>query len=1054
MTVILHQLQYLHLKNQILTAKYLTMTNKTVLHCISILLIIFLLSPAILKAQSYTVKGSVKDATGNVIASVSVNVKGKSSGTSTIADGSFSLQVPATNSILEFSSVGFKNKSVELKGEENIVVILQESSSQLADVVVVGYGTQKKSNLTGAVASIGNKDFKNQPVTNLASSIQGKLSGINVTSPSGTPGAGLLVSIRGAQNPLYVVDGIPMLSESNSSLSTSFNTTGEEVGQGQNLSSIADINPDDIESIEILKDASSAAIYGSRASNGVVLVTTKKGKAGKTQIGFNMYTGVQKVAKKIKFLNSTQFVDFINEARNNDLKLYNADHNVFGSGFDSSVLTDPLHYSAGNVNTVWLDQIFRTAPINNYEISLKGGNEKTKFYISGGFFDQQGIVIENYFKRMNARINIDHTINDRFSIGTNLSISKTLNRRSFNDDTYSGIVTNAIGASPLMPVYDSNGNYSKFENYQASWLSDNPVKSAHEIVGTTDGYRLLGSIFGEYKITSSLKFKTSWSADYVALTDKLFLSPITTDGAPIGGRAVKANFNSQVWLNENILTFQKSYGKHNLGALAGFTQQGTTSDRNAISGQGFPLGSGLSDVSVAAIITRTPTPPGGNNRLHSYLARVTYDYDGKYLASVAIRADGSSRFPVGKQFGYFPSFSAGWNINREKFMENSKTLTALKLRASYGFTGDQEIGDYQNKPLWQPAIYNGQSGLKPKLITDPNLTWQKNKGFNVGIDFELWNGLVSGSTDYFVNTRTDLLNYVPIAGTTGFATLLTNGGEVEDKGFEFNVTTRNINTNNFRWSTNFNITFQKNTLLKTPIDNQLLSSFNDLNPTHILKVGQPVGSFWGIKYLGVNPQTGDAKFEDLNKDGVIDANDAQILGKARPDFFGGLTNNIRYKNFDMMIATQFSVGNKVYNLIRPVYENLGYSNSGGLDQVYANNSVNSLNRWQKPGDVTDVPRLSFINKNYIENSSMFVEDASFFRIRTVNIGYTFSKKCLKFLTGLHVYAQVQNLYVFTKYKGFDPEVSSNGGNIDRTAGVDYAAYPPARTFTFGFNLNL
>ncbi len=1030
------------------------MITSKFLRCITIILLVAAL-PFITMAQSRVLKGIVKDSQGNPLQGASVSAKGsaKNTGTSSLADGSFSLQLPAAGSSIEISIVGFKNQTIAAGGKDEIIAVMQESASQLADVVVVGYGTQKKSNLTGAVASIGNKDFKNQPVTNLASSIQGKLSGINVTSPSGTPGAGLLVSIRGAQNPLYVVDGIPMISESNSSLSTSFNTTGEEVGQGQNISSISDINPDDIESIEILKDASSAAIYGARASNGVVLVTTKKGKAGKSQIGFNMYTGVQKVAKTIKFLNNTQFVDFINEARSNDLKLYNADPNVFGAGFDASVLTDPLNYSAGTTNTVWLDQVFRTSPISNYEINVKGGSDKTRFYMSAGYFDQQGIVIENYFKRMNARVNIDHNVTDRLLIGTNISLSKSLNRRSFNDDTYSGIVTNALGASPLMPVYDATGNYAKFEDYQVSWLSDNPVKSAHEIVGTTDGYRALGSAFGEYKISSSLKFKTSWSVDYSALQDKLFLSPLTTDGGPIGGRATKANFTSTVWLNENILSFQKTFSKHTLGALAGYTQQSSTSDRIAVSGQGFPLGSGLSDVSVAAIITRTPVPPGGNNRLHSYLARATYDYDGKYLASVVIRADGSSRFPAGKQFGYFPSFSLGWNINKEKFMENSKVLTALKLRASYGFTGDQEIGDYQNKPLWQPAIYNGQSGLKPKLITDPNLTWQKNKGVNVGVDFEWWGGLLSGSADYFVNTRTDLLNYVPVAGTTGFATLLTNGGEVEDKGFEFNITTRNINTKDFRWTTNFNITFQKNTLLKTPINNQLLSAFNDLNPTHILRVGEPVGSFWGVKFNGVNPQTGDATFEDLDKNGVIDADDAQILGKARPDFYGGLTNNIRYKNLDLMIATQFSKGNKVYNLIRPVWENLGYSNDGGLDQVYANNAVTVLNRWQKPGDVTDVPRPSFVTKNYIENSSMFVEDASFFRIRTVNIGYTFSKKAIKMLTGLRVYAQVQNLLVFTKYKGFDPEVSSNGGNIDKTAGVDYAAYPPARTFTFGFNLN-
>ncbi len=1030
------------------------MRRKKLLILLLKMLVVIALVPATTKAQNFTVKGTVKDPLGNPLQGVSVKIKGTGSGISTTSNGTFSLPVTETNSLLEFSYVGFKTTIVSVKGDDNLNVILQESPSQLADVVVVGYGTQKKSNLTGAVASIGNKDFKNQPVTNLTSSIQGKLSGINVTSPSGTPGAGLLVSIRGAQNPLYVVDGIPMLSESNSALSTSFNTTGEEVGQGQNISSISDINPDDIESIEILKDPSAAAIYGSRASNGVVLVTTKKGKSGKSQIGFNVYTGFQKVAKKIDFLNSTQFVSLIEEARKNDLNLYNANPDVFGADFDPSVLTEPLNYSAGNVNTVWLDEVMRTAPISSYELNIKGGNEKTRFYMSGGYFDQQGIVIENYFKRINARVNIDHSITDRLTIGANLSISKTTNRRSFNDDTYSGIITNAIGASPLMPVYDENGNYSKFEDYQASWLSDNPVKSAHEIRGFTDGYRFLGSAFAEYKITSTLKFKTSWSTDYNSLTDKLFLSPITTDGEAIGGRATKANFSSTSWLNENILSFQKSFDKHNLGLLAGFTQQGTTSDRNAVSGQGFPLGSDLSDVSVAAIITRTPVPPGGNNRLHSYLARATYDYDGRFLASVVFRADGSSRFNKGKQYGYFPSVSVGWNINKEKFMEDSKTLTALKLRASYGFTGDQEIGDYQNKPLWQPAIYNGQSGLKPKLITDPNLTWQKNKGINAGIDFEFWNGILSASADYYVNTRTDLLNYVPIAGSTGFATLLTNGGEVEDKGFEFNITSRNINSKDFKWSTNFNITFQKNTLLKTPVDDQLLSAFNDLNPTHILKVGETVGSFWGVKFNGVDPQTGDATFEDLNKDGVIDDNDAQIIGHARPDYYGGLTNNFKYKNIDLQIAAQFSVGNKVYNLIRPVYENLGYSNDGGLDQVYANNSINVLNTWKNPGDVTDVPRASFVTQNYIENSSMFVEDASFFRIRTISLGYTFSKQFIKFLSGLRVYAQVQNAFLFTRYKGFDPEVSSNGGNVDRTAGVDYAAYPPARTFTFGFNLNL
>lgn len=1011
--------------------------------------LLFLL-PVILQAQVQTLKGTVRDADGKPVSGASILVKGANKGVSTAEDGTFSIQVPSPTAALEISSVGFAKKTIVLSGQSTLDIVLQESKSQLNDVVVIGYGTQRKSNLTGAVASINNKDFKDQPVTNLASSIQGKISGINVTSPSGTPGAGLLVSIRGAQNPLYVVDGIPMLSESNSTLSTSFNTNGEEVGKGQNLSSISDINPDDIESIEVLKDASSAAIYGARAANGVVLITTKKGKSGKTQVGFNSYFGTQEAARKIKFMNSDQFVSMVEEARANDYKRYQADPTIFGPDFDPSVLTDPLHYSAGPgaVNTVWLNEVLRTAPISNNELNIRGGNDKTHFYLSGGYYDQQGIVIQNYFKRMSARLNLDHAVNDKILIGTNISVSRTRNRRSFNDNTYTGIITNAIGASPLMPVYDADGNYAKFEDYQANWLSDNPVKSAHEIQGFTTNYRFLGSVFAEYKILPDLKFKTTFNADYSAVEDQLFLSAITTDAEAVGGKAFNGNFRNITWLNENTLNYSKSFGLHNLALLAGFSQQESKINRTSMAGQGFPLGSGLTNISSAALITGA-AQTGTGWQLHSYIGRANYDFDGKYLVSVAFRADGSSRFSKGNRYGFFPSASVGWNLDREKFMADAKVLTALKLRASYGYTGDQEIGDFQNISFWMPGRYDGQSGLRPRNIADPNLTWQKNKSFNIGADYEFLGGVIGGSVEYFVANRTDLLSNIPIAGTTGFATLTTNGGEVQDKGFEFSLNSKNIWNKKFRWMTSFNISYQKNTIKKLPVDGELVSAYNDIAPTHILKTGQPVGTFWGVKYLGVDPATGDAKFQDINNDGVIDFNDAQIIGKARPDYYGGLTNNFKYGNFDLTIACQFSIGNDVYNLIRPVYENLGYSNDGGLDQVFANNSTSVLKRWQKPGDKTSVPRFSFVEKNYFENSSMYVEDASFFRIRTVNLGYTLSKKQVRYFNSLRFYAQVQNLYVFTKYSGFDPEVSSTGGSNDRTAGVDYAAYPQPRVMTLG-----
>jgi TonB-dependent starch-binding outer membrane protein SusC len=1024
--------------------KYMLSVMFIAVHC-------FLL-PSAIRAQIPQLTGTVRDVEGKPISGASIVVRGMNKGASSGEDGSFSLTLPSGATQLEISSVGYRSATVSINNQATLSIVLQESKSQLNDVVVIGYGTQKKSNLTGAVSSISSKDFKDQPVTNLASSIQGKVPGINVTSPSGTPGAGLLVSIRGAQNPLYVVDGIPMLSESNSGLSTSFNTNGEEVGKGQNLSSIADINPDDIESIEVLKDASSAAIYGARAANGVVLITTKKGKSGKTIIGFNSYLGIQKVAKKINFLNNDQFVSMVEEARANDLAKYTADNTVFGADFDPSVLTDPLNYNAGKVNTVWLDEVMRSAPINNHEVNLRGGNEKTKFYLSGGYFDQQGIVIENFFKRMNARLNLDHAVTDRFTIGTNMAVSKSRNRRSFNDNTYTGIITNAIGASPLMPVYDDNGKYARFEDYQANWLSDNPVKSAKEIQGYTTSYRYLGSIFGEYKITPELKFKTTFNIDYTSVEDQLFLSAITTDAEAVGGKAYTANFKNISWLNENTLNYQKSFGDHNLGVLVGYSQQESKNDRSSISAQGFPPGSGLTNISSAALITGA-AQNGTSWRLHSFLGRLNYDYNGKYLASITFRADGSSRFSKGNRFGYFPSLSVGWNLDKESFMADAKVFTALKLRASYGYTGDQEIGDFQNISFWQPGRYNGQSGLRPRNIADPNLTWQKNTSFNIGADYELLGGVIGGSIEYFVANRTDLLSNIPIAGTTGFATLTTNGGEVQDKGWEFSVTSKNVWNKKFRWTTSFNISYQKNTIKNLPIDGELLSAYNDIAPTHIMKIGESAGTFWGVKYLGVNAQNGDAKFDDINKDGVIDFNDAQIIGKARPDFYGGLTNNFKYGALDLMIACQFSTGNDVYNLIRPVYENLGYSNDGGLDQVFANNSTNSLKRWQKPGDNTSVPRFSFVEKNYFENSSMFVENASFFRVRTLNIGYSFTKQKIKFINTLRLYAQVQNLLVLTNYSGFDPEVSSTGGNNDRTAGVDYAAYPQPRVFTFGFNLS-
>ena len=1018
--------------------------------------IMFVLAAVLAQAQKVSIRGKVTDASdGSPLPGVSILEKGTTNGTSTDSQGVFNLQV-GQGATLAFSFIGFQAQEVAVGSQSVIDISLKAESTTLTDVVVIGYGTIEKRDVTGSIASVNNKDFKDQPTTNVAGNLQGKMAGVNITNASGTPGAGLLVSIRGASNPLYVVDGVPMLSESNSSIATSFDTEGNVVGNGQNISSIADINPNDIESVEVLKDASAAAIYGARAANGVILITTKRGKAGKTKMNFSGYTGIQQPARKIKFLNSAEFVDLIEEARTNDLALYNADNTVFGEDFDPSVLTDDLNYSADGQNTVWLDEILKSAPVRNYELSASGGDNKTRFYAGGSYFDQDGIVLNSGFKRLSTRVNVDHQATDRLTLGVNFSASHSRNRRSFNDNTYTGIITNALGASPLMPARDQNGNYSDYTLYNVNWLSDNPVLSANEIRAFTTSNRLIGSVFGELKLSDNLKFRSSWSTDFSDVKDDQFFSPITADASAVSGKAYTSDFQQLTWLNENIFTYEKHWGASSLNAIAGYTMQETKSTFTSLSGQGFPAGSGLENLSSAAVITKG-TATGTSFGLVSYLGRVNADIQGKYLFSATVRTDGSSRFSRNDRYGVFPSASVGWRISREDFFGQGNTLTDLKVRASYGVTGDQEIGNFQNISFWQPGRYLGLSGLRPRNLADPNLTWQSNKSFNVGVDFEFFRGRLSGSVDYFKSNKTNLLSNDIIPGTTGFATITRNRGDIENRGWEFALNSVNVSTDRVRWNTTFNISFIKNEIKDITNDGLLVSAYSDISPTHVLQIGQPLGTFWAVKYAGVDPDNGDALFYNANGDkvpaGEVSNDDAQIAGKAIPDFFGGLNNSLNVGNWDFMLATQFNVGNSIYNLIKATYLNMGWSNEGGLDQVYANNSVEVRDRWKKPGDKTNVPRASFINQNYVENSTQFIEDGSFFRFRTLSAGYTFKPKDRNWFSSIRVYGQVQNLYVITKYTGFDPEVSSTGSSDPRTAGVDYGAYPQPRTWMFGFNLS-
>jgi TonB-dependent starch-binding outer membrane protein SusC len=1017
---------------------------------LTIILILFCL-PAF--AQEITVSGRVTESeNGEPIPGVSVRIQNKNNrGTLTDLEGVYTIKMPGDETLI-FSAVGFSTVEVPVNKQSKLDIALKPVISTLENVVVVGYGTQKKSQLTGAISSVRADDIKDLPVSNLAASLQGRVSGMNVINPSGTPGAGLLVSIRGYNAPLYVIDGIPQLAESNSALSTSFNLDGTPNGQGQTTSSISDINPNDIESVEVLKDAASAAIYGARAANGVVLITTKRGKKGRPEANFNYYTGSQRVARPIKFMSSAQMLDLVKEARANDLAVYNRDKNAFGPNFDPTVLTKPLENFdlATSANTNWLDAITRTAPINNYEMSFRNGNDDTRYYTSVGYFDQQGVVINNYYKRLTFKLNLDHNITDKFTVGTTINFAYSKNRRSFNDDTYTGIVTNALGASPFMPVKEADGTYADYTNYQSSWLSDNPVKSANEIKAFTNSYRVLATTYGQYDFGKYLKAKTSWSTDATFLFDDQFKTALTNDAAAVGGEAFEANFRNITWLNENILSYNRVFGKHSINLLAGATAQHTAIDRHYATGQGFPAG--LSKLGNAATFLPSPSSSTAFG-LISYIGRVNYDFANRYFITASVRQDGSSRFSKTNKYGYFPAIATAWRISDETFFEKLKPIFSdAKIRLSYGLSGDQEIGDFQNTSFYAASKYDNKAGLQIRNLADPDLTWQTNRSLNIGIDYEIKGGRFNGAVEFFHSRKTRLLSEDAIAGTTGFATVTRNSGEVQNMGLEANLNAQILRGSALKWSVNYNMTIAQNKIISLSNNNILLNAYSDLEATHILKVGYPVGSFYGLKTTGVDPQTGDMTYQDTNGDGTIDYNDAQVLGKALPTFFGGITNNLTYKGFDVNLFCRFSTGNSVYNLIRATTENLGWSNDGGLSSIYANNTTNVLNRWKQPGDVAKYGRASFVNQNYYQNSSQFVENASLFRIQNLTVGYTFRN--IKGIAGIRVYAEAQNLYVLTSYKGFDPEVSSNGGLSDRTAGVDYGAYPTARTFLIGINLKL
>ncbi|MFO7847080.1 MAG: TonB-dependent receptor [Balneolaceae bacterium] len=1021
-----------------------TQVRQFIFQCSILLLTLPWLSSSLF-AQERERTGTVVDTNGEALVGATIYLEGnQQQGTVTNIDGEFTLSA-ADDDIFVVSFIGYQTVREEVGDRTNMTITLELDQQMLSDVVVVGYGIQRRSDLTGSIASVSGEEIENQPVASIDGALQGRASGVFVSTPSGTPGAGITMNIRGqtsltaSSQPLYVIDGVPIISEDLSGLFSG----------GQSTNSLADLNPNDIESIEILKDASATAIYGSRGANGVVLITTKRGESGQAKIGFSMYSGFQEVTNTIDMHSSQEFLRLMDDAArqdNRDLGTNYPENHVSNTwGFDPD---DP-----DLQNTNWYDEIFRTSPINNYELNASGGTESTQYFTSLSYFDQEGAQIGTGFERISGRINLDTEINNWLDFGTSLTLNRTIQDRVINDNSLYGVVINSLAGDPLMPVFEEDGSYADPFNYFGWWMLDNPVLIGEEYKRFTRTTRGIGTIFGVAKISDNLSFRSSMNIDYTSLEDEAYTPIISRESqnANSNGFGTFGTTQDYTWLIENYLSYTNTIrDKHSINGLLGTSFQKSNRDFSSIDAQGFPSDQFLK-LSVASQVTSASTS-GTSWGLASYYFRGNYTYDERYLFTFTGRLDGSSRFGDNFQYGFFPSASFAWNLANESFMENQSIFSELKPRVSYGVTGNQEgIGNFASRGLFGVSDYRSTPSLVPTQLSNADLSWESTKQFDVGVEVGLFDSRVNVSADYFIKNTEDLLLNRLIPGISGFSSVTDNIGEVENKGFEFSVNGAVVSRSDFSWTSSFNISFIRNTVKKLEVNNQVL------NDSHILTEGEPIGTFNLIDQEGVDPQTGNMQWVDLNEDGVIDSGDKRIVGNAEPDFFGGFGNTFNYKGFDLNMLFQFTVGNDVFNHSRASYENLGWNrldpSGAGFMLPDGNNHALADKRWMEPGDETDIPRASLSNKNWREYSSRWLEDGSYLRLKTLTLGYNFTPDITRRLgmSSLRVYAQGQNLLTFTDYTGLDPEVNQNARN-PLVAGSDFGTMPQVRTISFGINL--
>lgn len=1027
--------------------------------------------------QNKTITGIISDQNGAKLSGATVEVKGKKLSVITGETGAFTLAIPADATTLVITYVGMKNQEVVIGNRSTLLITLDLQESSMNEVVVIGYGVAKRANISSSISSVSEKDIKNLPVAGIDQALQGKVAGVTVTSNGGQPGGGISVRVRGitsvnGNEPLYVIDGVPLVAQTNS---LEQNVLGGGSGStGQSV--LATINPSDIASIDILKDASAQAIYGSRGANGVVLVTTKKGKAGLGKISYNTYFGWQQIPKKLPVMNLRQNATYLNS-------LVDEIRAVPGSGLDSiGEFRNPELLGPG---TDWQDEIYQVGHIQSHQISFSGGQGKTSYYFSGGYFDQEGTLIETGFKRYTFRMNIDQQVKTWLKTGISANLSRS-NQKIGLSNGFDAVTSVVLYNSPASPVKDIFGNFISQQVIGGNQFGNpnNPVALAQLRDVRQVSSKVFGNIYADIDILKGLTLRNEFNYDFNLRSGKAFqpfLKNDSTNATIISpARLREERNNSMYYAFKTYLSYNTNFKKHAISATLGHESQFSEYDYIQVKRDNLVLNLPSLAAGAGGDGSGEEIGAGADKwKMESYFARVGYTFDNKYSVTGTIRADGSSSFGPNNRWGYFPAVSAAWTVTNENFAKNIKGLDYLKLRIGTGAVGNQDVGSpnvFTSNVVLYPIAPFGPGGL-PANVENPNLSWESVITYNGGIDLTLFNRKIDLSVDVYKKVTSKMLLPTQLGAFSGLGqdyqdikTPITNDGQMTNKGIDISITTYNIQKKNLSWKTNIVFSHYKNRLdfLNTP-DAIIKGEFNEygtLNLVSLSRQGLPMGSFYGYVTDGIfrdmrelNDGTnwglpvgpgqqwlGDIRYRDLNGDRIIDDKDVTEIGNPNPKFTYGMTNTVNFMNFDLSVFVTGSYGAKIFNYARRQTE--------AMNTPYNNQLESVLDRYTASNPNGSLPRYNQWHNNNLRISDRYVEDGSYFRIQNISIGYNLPQSIVgkAKITTARLYASIQNLKTFTKYSGYDPELGAFNNSV-RFMNIDNGNYPNPTTFTIGANID-